>query len=85
MGTEPDHGPLQPTLAGRPAVWFLDIHDKRIKTADLDSRVETMVELPFIPNALGFRRDGSLLVLPTTLFEERHVLKLKWTPWARNG
>jgi hypothetical protein len=44
-----------------------------------------MVELPFIPNALGFRRDGSLLVLPTTLFEERHVLKLKWTPWARNG
>ncbi len=43
-------------------LWFLDIHDKRIKTADLSGRVETALELPFIPNALGFRRDGSLLV-----------------------
>jgi sugar lactone lactonase YvrE len=43
-------------------LWFLDIHDKRIKTADLAGRVETAVELPFIPNAIGFRRDGSLLV-----------------------
>jgi len=43
-------------------LWFLDIHDKRIKTADLDGRLETAVELPFIPNAFGFRRDGSLLV-----------------------
>lgn len=43
-------------------LWFLDIHDKRIKTADLNGRLETVVELPFIPNALGFRRDGSLLV-----------------------
>jgi sugar lactone lactonase YvrE len=43
-------------------LWFLDIHDKRIKTADLGGRVETAVELPFIPNAFGHRRDGSLLV-----------------------
>ncbi len=43
-------------------LWFLDIHDKRIKTADLDGHVETAVDLPFIPNAFGFRRDGSLLV-----------------------
>jgi len=43
-------------------LWFLDIHDKRIKSADLDGKVETAVELPFIPNAFGFRRDGSLLV-----------------------
>jgi sugar lactone lactonase YvrE len=43
-------------------LWFLDIHDKRIKTADLNGRLETSVELPFIPNAFGFRRDGSLLV-----------------------
>jgi sugar lactone lactonase YvrE len=41
---------------------FLDIHDKRIKTADLGGRLETAVELPFIPNAFGLRRDGSLLV-----------------------
>jgi sugar lactone lactonase YvrE len=43
-------------------LWFLDIHDKRIKTAALEGRVETAVELPFIPNAFGFRRDGSILV-----------------------
>jgi sugar lactone lactonase YvrE len=43
-------------------LWFLDIHDHRIKTADLDGRVETAVELPFTPNSFGLRRDGSLLV-----------------------
>jgi len=43
-------------------LWFLDIHDKRIKAADLDGRLETVLDLPFIPNAFGFRRDGSLLV-----------------------
>lgn len=43
-------------------LWFLDIHDKRIKAADLSGRVETAVELPFLPNAFGFLRDGSLLV-----------------------
>ena len=43
-------------------LWFLDIHDKRIKTADLEGRVDTALELPFIPNAFGFRRDGSIIV-----------------------
>lgn len=43
-------------------LWFLDIHDKRIKTADLEGRVETALELPFIPNAFGLRRDGSIIV-----------------------
>jgi sugar lactone lactonase YvrE len=42
-------------------LWFLDIHDQRIKTADLDGRLETEVELPFKPNGFGIRRDGSLL------------------------
>jgi sugar lactone lactonase YvrE len=43
-------------------LWFLDIHDKRIKTADFNGKVETAVELGFIPNAFGFRRDGSIVV-----------------------
>jgi sugar lactone lactonase YvrE len=43
-------------------LWFLDIHDHGIKTADLEGRVETAVDLPFLPNAFGFRRDGSILV-----------------------
>ena len=43
-------------------LWFLDIHDNRIKSVDLSGVLETVVELPFIPNAFGFRRDGSILV-----------------------
>jgi sugar lactone lactonase YvrE len=43
-------------------LWFLDIHDKRIKTANLDGQLKTAVDLPFTPNGFGFRRDGSLLV-----------------------
>ena len=43
-------------------LWFLDIHDKCIKTMDLTGAVETMVELPFIPNGFGITQDGKLLV-----------------------
>jgi sugar lactone lactonase YvrE len=41
-------------------VWFLDIHDQRVKTADLEGHLETVLELPFKPNGFGIRRDGSL-------------------------
>jgi sugar lactone lactonase YvrE len=43
-------------------LWFLDIHDRRIKAADLEGKLETVLETPFIPNAFGIRSDGSLLV-----------------------
>jgi sugar lactone lactonase YvrE len=43
-------------------LWFLDIHDKRIKSADLGGGLETVVEFGFLPNSFGFRRDGSILV-----------------------
>src|SRR5574340_1107812 len=43
-------------------LWFLDIHDQRIKTVTLDGRLDTVLELPFKPNSFGIRRDGSLLV-----------------------
>ena len=42
-------------------LWFLDIHDQRIKTADLAGRLDTVLELPFKPNGFGLRRDGSLV------------------------
>lgn len=41
--------------------WFLDIHDQSVKAVDLDGHLETIVELDFKPNGLGFRRDGSLV------------------------
>lgn len=43
-------------------LWFLDIHDKRIKTVDLTGTVTTAVDLPFLPNAFGFTPDGTMIV-----------------------
>jgi sugar lactone lactonase YvrE len=43
-------------------LWFLDIHDKRIKMVDISGSVETVMELPFIPNAFGLTPDGAVVV-----------------------
>jgi len=43
-------------------MWFIDIHDKRIKTVDLSGVVETVVELPFIPNGFGLTPQGGIVV-----------------------
>jgi sugar lactone lactonase YvrE len=43
-------------------LWFLDIHDKRVKTVDLAGTVATVAELPFLPNAFGLAPDGALVV-----------------------
>jgi sugar lactone lactonase YvrE len=43
-------------------LWFIDIHDKRIKTVDLSGSVATTLDLPFIPNAFGLTPDGTAVV-----------------------
>jgi len=43
-------------------LWFLDIHDKRIKTVDLAGSVATILELPFIPNGFGLAPEGPVVV-----------------------
>jgi len=43
-------------------LWFIDIHDKRIKTVDLSGTVATVLELPFIPNGFGLTPDGGVVV-----------------------
>src|SRR4030043_2265916 len=43
-------------------LWFLDIHDKRIKTVDLSGSVATVLELPFIPNSFGLTPEGTVVV-----------------------
>ena len=43
-------------------LWFIDIHDKRIKTVDLSGSVATALELPFIPNAFGLTPEGIIVV-----------------------
>ncbi|MBK9520213.1 MAG: SMP-30/gluconolactonase/LRE family protein [Rhodocyclaceae bacterium] len=53
-------------------LWFLDIHDERIKTADLDGDLKTVVVLPFKPNGFGACPDGSLIVGDAL---QRHVYR----------
>ena len=43
-------------------LWFIDIHDKRIKTVDLSGSVATVLELPFIPNGFGLTPEGTVVV-----------------------
>ena len=43
-------------------LWFLDIHDKRIKTVDLTGSVATVLDLPFLPNGFGLAPEGSVVV-----------------------
>lgn len=43
-------------------LWFIDIHDNRIKSVDLSGSVATELELPFIPNAFGLTPDGTVVV-----------------------
>jgi sugar lactone lactonase YvrE len=43
-------------------LWFLDIHDKRIKTVNLAGTVATVVELPFLPNGFGLTAEGAIVV-----------------------
>jgi sugar lactone lactonase YvrE len=43
-------------------LWFIDIHDKRIKTVDLSGSVSTVMELPFIPNSFGLTSEGMVVV-----------------------
>ena len=43
-------------------LWFLDIHDKRIKTLNLAGSVATVLELPFIPNSFGLTPEGTVMV-----------------------
>jgi sugar lactone lactonase YvrE len=43
-------------------LWFIDIHDKRIKTVNLTGSVATALELPFIPNAFGLTPEGTIVV-----------------------
>jgi sugar lactone lactonase YvrE len=43
-------------------LWFLDIHDKAIKTVDLTGSVATVLELPFIPNGFGLTPEGTVVV-----------------------
>jgi sugar lactone lactonase YvrE len=54
-------------------LWFIDIHDSAIKSVDLEGDLRTEIALPFKPNGLGFRRDGSVM-----FSDALHLLVQRW-------
>ena len=44
-------------------LWFSDFYSHRVLTVDLSGRLETVVEIPQRPSGLGWRPDGTLLVV----------------------
>ena len=42
-------------------LWFIDIHGKAIKTVTPEGVLSTVLELPFLPNGLGFGTQGELV------------------------
>ena len=54
-------------------LWFSDFYTRRVMTADLDGKVETVVEVPGVPSGLGWLPDGRLLIVAMT---ERRLLCL---------
>ena len=44
-------------------LWFSDFYSHRVLTVDLTGRLETVVEVPQRPSGLGWRPDGTLLVV----------------------
>jgi sugar lactone lactonase YvrE len=44
-------------------LWFSDVYSHRVLTVDLAGRLETVVEVPQRPSGLGWRPDGTLLVV----------------------
>ncbi len=48
--------------------WFLDIHAHAVRSVSLKGDLRTEVDLPFRPNGLGIRPDGSLVVSDSMRF-----------------
>lgn len=44
-------------------LWFSDFYSRRVLTVDLAGHLETVVEVPQRPSGLGWRPDGTLLVV----------------------
>lgn len=53
-------------------LWFSDVHDFKLKTVDLDGRVETIAEMSGRPSGMGFLPDGRLLI--ATALDRRLLL-----------
>ena len=55
-------------------LWFSDFYTFRVLTVDLDGRVTTIAEAPQRPSGLGWRPDGTLLVVSMV---DRRLMRLE--------
>ncbi|HME69354.1 MAG TPA: SMP-30/gluconolactonase/LRE family protein, partial [Myxococcota bacterium] len=53
-------------------LFFSDMQDAKIRTVDLDGRVDTVAEVPALPSGLGWLPDGRLLMVS---MEDRRLLR----------
>jgi sugar lactone lactonase YvrE len=54
-------------------LWFSDMHSGWVMTVDLEGRTERIAHVPCQPSGIGWRPDGSLLVVSMT---DRRLLRL---------
>src|SRR5689334_22884223 len=47
-------------------LWFSDFYVHQVRTVDESGRVETIVEVPGQPSGLGWRPDGTMLIVSMT-------------------
>jgi len=47
-------------------LWFSDFYDHQVRTVDESGKAETIVEVPGRPSGLGWRPDGTLLIVSMT-------------------
>jgi sugar lactone lactonase YvrE len=60
-------------------LWFSDFYSHRVLTVDPAGRLETVVEVPQRPSGLGWRPDGTLLIVSML---DRRLLRLDGTRLA---
>ena len=56
---------------------FLDIHDRSIKSADLNGNIRTVDTLPFLPGGFGLESDGGFIIVD--------ALRRKIVRWESTG
>jgi len=57
-------------------LWFSDFYSHRVMCVGLDGRAETIVEVPQQPSGLGWRPDGTMLIVS---MRDRRLLRLDGT------
>ena len=53
-------------------LWYADFYVHQVRAADESGKAETIVEVPGRPSGLGWRPDGTMLIVSMT---DRHLMR----------